>query len=107
MIESTSQRRLDHDMTDLRFISSDTHVIEPPDLWTDRLGPKFRSRAPHVVEEEDADRWYVDGKRFLSFSGGTQTGMRFDTPERLVNVARFRDVRPGAYLPDEHLRENA
>lgn len=31
------------------FISSDSHFIEPPDLWTTRLDKKFRDRAPRVI----------------------------------------------------------
>ena len=89
-----------------RCISSDTHVIEPPNLWQERIDSEFRSRAPRVVAADDADWWFVDGGRFLSFSGGAQTGMRFDEPEKLRTGARFRNVRPGAYLPEEHLKDN-
>jgi predicted TIM-barrel fold metal-dependent hydrolase len=34
---------------DIRIISVDDHVIEPPDLFTDRLPSQDRDRAPHVV----------------------------------------------------------
>jgi hypothetical protein len=89
-----------------RCISSDTHVIEPPTLWQQRIDAEYRSRAPLVVEQDDADWWFVDGGRFLSFSGGDQTGKRFDEPEKLRTGARFRNVRRGAYLPGEHLKDN-
>ena len=29
-------------MDDLLVISSDSHVFEPPDLWTDRIDAEFR-----------------------------------------------------------------
>ena len=36
-------------MAGYRVISSDNHVMEPPDLWADRIDAKFRDRAPvHV-----------------------------------------------------------
>ena len=89
-----------------RCISSDTHVIEPPSLWHDCIDKKFLDRAPRVVADEDADWWYVDGTRFLSFSGGVQTGVRFDAPEKLHTGARFAHVRPGAYEPAAHLADN-
>lgn len=87
-------------------ISSDTHIIEPPSLWEERIDPEFRDRAPQVKEEEDADWWYVDGTRFFSFSGGDQTGVRFEAPETLRTGARFANVRPGGYQPAEHLADN-
>jgi hypothetical protein len=31
-------------MLSYRIISSDNHVIEPPDLWTSRVEPKYRDR---------------------------------------------------------------
>jgi predicted TIM-barrel fold metal-dependent hydrolase len=90
-----------------RCISSDTHVIEPPTLWAERIDSAHRHRAPTVVDRDGADWWHVDGARFLSFSGGVQTGVRFEAPERLRTGARFADVRTGAYVPDDHLADNA
>lgn len=37
------------------MISSDSHIMEPPDLWAERLDAKFRDRAPHVVREAGGD----------------------------------------------------
>lgn len=89
-----------------RFISSDSHVIEPPDLWTSRVSKRFLDRAPRVVAEEDGDWWFVDGCRTNSFQGGAQAGKRFDRHEELRPAARFSDVRPAAYDPEEFVREN-
>jgi predicted TIM-barrel fold metal-dependent hydrolase len=89
-----------------RCISSDTHVIEPPELWVERIDAEHRDRAPRVVDRDGADWWLVDGGQYLSFSGGVQTGVRFEAPETLKTGARFAAVRPGAYLPDEHLADN-
>lgn len=35
------------------LISSDSHVTEPPDLWTKRIDAGFRDRAPHYVHDTD------------------------------------------------------
>ena len=37
-------------MADYRIISSDNHVMEPPDLWVSRIDEKFRDRAPHTQD---------------------------------------------------------
>ena len=63
-------------MTAYKLFSSDSHVVEPPDLWTDRIEPQFRARAPRVVPQEDGDWWFVDGYRTNSFQGGAQPGVR-------------------------------
>ena len=59
-------------MSDYKMLSSDSHVVEPPDLWEKRIDPKFRDRAPYLAHEEDGDQWYADGVMFrLHRSGGT------------------------------------
>ena len=35
------------------LISSDSHITEPPDLWTKRLEVSFRDRAPHYVHDNE------------------------------------------------------
>jgi predicted TIM-barrel fold metal-dependent hydrolase len=89
-----------------RLISSDSHVIEPPDLWATRIAPKFRDRAPRVVQEDDGDWWIVDGRRTNSFQGGAQAGKRFEHHDELRPAARFADVRPGAYIADAFINDN-
>src|SRR5215831_20476299 len=89
-----------------KMYSSDSHVIEPPDLWTTRIVPQFRDRAPRVMQEDDGDWWIVDGHRTNSFQGGAQAGKRFEHQEALRPAARFAEVRPGGYLPEAHLADN-
>jgi predicted TIM-barrel fold metal-dependent hydrolase len=88
------------------ILSSDSHVVEPPDLWEDRLPSPLRHRAPRVVHEADGDWWMVDGHRTNSFQGGAQAGKRFEHPNEVKPAARFADVRPGAYMPEAHIQDN-
>ena len=94
-------------MPGYRIISSDNHVVEPPDLWQDRIESKFRERAPHTSREEDGDWWYCDGlKMGTGFGfGGSQTGIRFEDPDDLVTGDRFENVRPGGYIPEEQIKD--
>ena len=90
-------------MEDRTVISSDEHVFEPADLWTSRVEPKFRDRAPHVVHraEDGTDWWMCDGLIGASGgSGGAQMGMRFEAPEEMSFAGRMEDVRLGAYIPE-------
>ena len=92
-------------MADYRIISSDNHVFEPRDLWVDRIEPRFRDRAPQIVNENGYDWWYCDGVKVISVQPGTQTGRRFDEPENLSRKDTFENVRPGGYIPKEHIKD--
>jgi predicted TIM-barrel fold metal-dependent hydrolase len=94
------------DIAATRLVSSDTHVVEPPQLWLERLPAAWRDRAPRTVLDDDDEWWFVDGLRTNSFAGGAQAGLRFEDPASLRVAARFEDVRRGAYDPAEHLAEN-
>lgn len=37
-------------MAAYRIISADSHFVEPPTMWTERVDQKFRDRAPHIVK---------------------------------------------------------
>ena len=94
-------------MAGYRVVSSDNHVVEPPDLWTSRADGKFKDRVPQVIREESgADWWYCDGYKVVPIQIGTQTGVRFESPEDLaLDRDTFEDVRLGGYIPDEHIKD--
>jgi predicted TIM-barrel fold metal-dependent hydrolase len=88
------------------MISSDSHIVEPPDLWEGRIAPDLVERAPRVVSEADGDWWYIDGKKTMSFLG-IQTGDRFlKDADELRTSAGFDEVRPAAYDPAKYITEN-
>ncbi len=88
-----------------RLVSSDSHVIEPPTLWSERTSKRFVDRAPRIVSEEHGDWWYIDGVRMRSFSPGIQPGVRFQGQDKLRWEGRFAEVRPGAYVPSERVKD--
>ena len=63
-----------------RIVSSDNHIHEPVDLWTTRMTPKFRDRAPHIEQLEDGDWWFCDGRKVIGGGGGADAGVRFEDP---------------------------
>ena len=42
--------------TTMPVVDVDSHVIEPADLWTSRVSPKYREQAPHVVADPKTGR---------------------------------------------------
>jgi predicted TIM-barrel fold metal-dependent hydrolase len=75
------------------MLSADSHVIEPPTLWLERMDPSWGDRVPTVRRGDDGnDWWWVDGARSNSFAGGTQAGRRFAAAEALVLADRYENV---------------
>ena len=44
------------------IISSDSHVVEPPQLWSDRMDATHGERIPHLEVGDPHDQWYCDGE---------------------------------------------
>ncbi len=85
-----------------RFISTVDHVVEHPEVWTQRLSKsKWGDRIPHIEHSsDDCDYWVVDG-RSMALSDIAQVGAlmtdRTNVPKRWLDVPRK------AYMPAERL----
>jgi predicted TIM-barrel fold metal-dependent hydrolase len=87
-------------------LSSDSHVFEPPDLWTTRIDAAFRPRAPRIVRIDGADQIVVEADQVLSGIGLiSNAGARFEAPETISGRGRFEDVLRGGYDPAQHLAD--
>ena len=67
-----------------RVIDTDTHVVEPYDLWTSRLPARWRDQAPHVKwdESRQEDAWFFGDERIGPAAAAAQAGWREYPPER-------------------------
>ena len=94
-------------MPDHRIISSDNHVAEPPNLWQSRIESRFKDRAPRLLREADGDWWHCDGQKLLMGFGfaAAQTGKRFEAVDQMSNEDLFDNVRLGAYIPEEQIKD--
>jgi predicted TIM-barrel fold metal-dependent hydrolase len=78
------------------LISVDDHILEPPNLWVDRVAAKDRDRAPHMeVDDTGMDVWVYDGKRMPSSGLSAVVGKSKEefSPEPL----NYSEMRPGCY----------
>src|SRR5207237_6039170 len=88
------------------ILSSDSHVFEPPDLWTTRIDTAFRNRAPRIQRIDGADQIVIEADQVLSGIGLiSNAGARFEAPETISGRARFEDVHRGGYDPQQHLAD--
>ena len=88
------------------ILSSDSHVFEPPDLWSTRIDTAFRARAPRIQRIDGADQIVIEADQVLSGIGLiSNAGARFDAPETISGEGRFEDVPRGGYDPEQHLSD--
>lgn len=49
------------------IVDTDTHIVEPADLWTSRVARRFIDVMPRVEDDEDGNpRWRMGGGRWLT-----------------------------------------
>ncbi|MBI3743193.1 MAG: amidohydrolase family protein, partial [Chloroflexi bacterium] len=85
-------------MPNVRAVSSDSHVIEPHDLWLERLDGKFRDKAPRAIADEQGEHWFhYEGKRS---SKVRPLGTPFAVQGTQAEEARTGGWDPAARLKD-------
>ena len=62
----------------LQLFSADDHIIEPADVWTNRVPAKYRQVAPHVVEEDGREYWVYEDQRNETMGLNAVVGKRRD-----------------------------
>jgi len=92
--------------TKVMLMSADNHIVEPPDLWTERIDAEFRDRAPRMERVGDADHLVVEKDQMIAGIGLiSNAGARFENPEQISAHGRFEDVHTGGYDPEQHMRD--
>jgi predicted TIM-barrel fold metal-dependent hydrolase len=104
-----------------QIISVDDHVVEPPDLWTNRLPTKYREAGPRVVRDratfsfsggvfsyekgmpdgEWCDWWIYDELVYPFPKLSAAVG--FDDLD--VTPTTYDDIRPGCWIQSERLAD--
>ncbi len=91
----------------LPLVSADSHVVEPGDLWTARLGTRWGDRVPRVVVGHGG----AAGAVFVCedvppFGIGAFSGADVDPEELPAHfTAGYERVRPGGWDPVARLRD--
>ncbi len=78
-----------------QVISTDDHVVEPPNVWQSRLPAHLRDSGPKMVSTGEADVWEIAGERYPISGLAAMAGRSFEdyTPKAI----RLEDMRPGCY----------
>jgi predicted TIM-barrel fold metal-dependent hydrolase len=94
-----------------RYISGDSHVLEPADLWVERMDKSFRDQAPRVVHSPpgfEGDHWVFGDRTPVTavqgFFAGASRESYDEFPEHL-RTARYEKRLPGSYDPAARLQD--
>jgi predicted TIM-barrel fold metal-dependent hydrolase len=83
----------------VRIIDTDTHVVEPYDLWTSRLSTKkWGDMVPHVqwVDEEQRDVWFFGTTPLVAAASSAMAGWPEFPPNQPQHL---EDAAPETYDP--------
>jgi len=85
------------------IVDTDTHVTEPPDLWTSRMPKKFADQVLHVKMHPryNLEYWFLGDKAVFSAWGSANYGF----PGGSLSIPARRDEsHPGAWDVHERLK---
>jgi predicted TIM-barrel fold metal-dependent hydrolase len=91
-------------LDDIKVIDTDTHVIEPYDLWTSRISTKkWGDLVPHVEWDEKAqeDAWYFGSTRIGSATNYAVAGSELYPPDHKPTL---KECEPETWDGAERLR---
>ncbi|HEV8297869.1 MAG TPA: amidohydrolase family protein [Acidimicrobiales bacterium] len=79
---------------DYRIIDVDTHLTEPPDVWTSRVAAKHRALVPRVDLVDGKELWFLGDQRIGAVGPTAPVGWRNPMPDMPTGYA---DIHPAAY----------
>ena len=90
-------------------ISVDDHVIEPAHVFVDHIDPKFRDRAPRIVERDGAEGWLWEDRFYPLIVPGERATRASSAPGEAgrgddLYARRYEDMIPAAYDVHERVR---
>ena len=97
--------------TPIRVISADSHMMEPPDLWTERLDRKWGDRAPKVIKSEAKGQFLFVAPDIPPFpvAGGFAAGRSGEELKQFLGNANkdegYKAARPSGWDPVERIKD--
>jgi predicted TIM-barrel fold metal-dependent hydrolase len=84
------------------IVDTDSHVTEPPDLWTSRLGQELQDIAPHTFfdERRQEERWQIGQRRLTGVGLFAMAGWKEFPPS---NPKSLEEADTASWHPGERL----
>jgi predicted TIM-barrel fold metal-dependent hydrolase len=96
-VASAQENRLDW------MISVDDHVLEPPNVWQDRVPARYKDVAPKIVMKDGQEAWQYEGRLFPTSGLSAVAGK--DTKDISPHALNYSDMRPGCYEPKSRVED--
>lgn len=81
---------------DTQIISVDDHVVEPRDVWQDRLPQKYKEAGPrNVRDDQGRDMWLYEGRPYYNIGLNAVAGKKYE--EFGIEPTSYEDMLPGCY----------
>jgi uncharacterized protein len=89
-------------LADVRVVDTDTHVVEPPDLWVSRVPKRWAERVPHVARHPQTGNhhWRIGDHWLMAVGFYAAAGWKEFPPH---SPAELEDVDPGTWKAAERL----
>lgn len=85
-------------------LSADSHVLEPPDAYTNRMDRRFRDRAPHLTHDANKGSVYVipgiDKPLSLALMSAAGT-----PPDKISESAEWSELQSGGWDPEKRIED--
>ncbi|MBM4256163.1 MAG: amidohydrolase [Deltaproteobacteria bacterium] len=93
-------------MANLRFVSADSHMMEPADLWATRLDNKFRDRSPKVIQNPKKPGliFVAEGIDPFPVAGGFGAGRSGEELKEHLSKG-YEAARPSGWDPVERIKD--
>jgi uncharacterized protein len=87
----------------IRIIDVDTHISEPPDLWTARVSKKWGDQVLHVRPDNrtGALAWFIADDYIAPAPAAAMAGWKEPPPS---NPPNYDEAHPGAFKAEERLQ---
>lgn len=85
----------------IHIIDCDSHMTEPPDLWTSRVPKSMIDRVPALKTVDGMSSWYLDGQSWSGIGGNTISNKQ--KVLGTLTVQPYEDIDPGAWSVKERL----
>ena len=84
-----------------RVIDVDTHLTEPPDVWTTRVASKWGDLVPHIERRDGEDAWVVGDKVIFKPGFVSMAGFDGTVPE---HPATYDDIPAACFEANARLQ---
>jgi len=91
-------------LADIPIIDVDTHVVEPPDLWTSRVSSKWGDLVPNVRWDETVgyEAWFTGDQRLSAVGAPAMAGWHEHPP---YHPRKWEDTDPVSWDAVRRLRQ--